>query len=43
MMILDLLLPFGLAVAFCVWELVSLHRHERRRKTADPAEPPPKS
>lgn len=35
MMILDLLLPFGLAVAFCLWELAALHRHDRRARAEE--------
>jgi hypothetical protein len=30
-MILDLLIPFGAAALLGIWELYSLHRHDRRR------------
>jgi hypothetical protein len=29
-MILDLLIPFGVAALLGIWELYSLHRHDRR-------------
>lgn len=32
MMILDLLIPFGLALLLGVAELVALHRHDRRER-----------